>query len=86
MNELVPTFNECIHNSNEIISSLHIVLTIDKKGKLIDVEFRKSELASTCKEELKNKILTMKGWDPGKVNGQNVCSKFIWPIGCLKLE
>lgn len=86
MNDLIPVIGECIKRDSHIIASLYIALTIDTKGKVIDVDFLKPNLTRLCKAELREKLLTMNGWTPGQVNGQPVCSKFHWPISCIKWE
>ncbi len=83
---LVPTISDCIKRDTGIIASLYIILTIDNNGKIIDATFPRQNLTSTCKADLKKKLLTMSGWKAGQANGQPVCSNFIWPIGCLKWE
>jgi len=85
-NELVPVIAECINRDEELITSLYIILTIDCNGKVIDATFPKHNLTSLCKDDLKQKLLTMDGWTAGQQNGFPVCSKFSWPIGCLKWE
>ena len=85
-NELVPIIADCIKRDTEIIASLHIILTIDSNGKVVDATFPKHNLTLLCKDELKKKLLTMNGWTAGQNDGRPVCSKFIWPISCLKWE
>jgi hypothetical protein len=86
MKELVPIIGDCIKRDIDIIASLYIILTIDSNGKVIDATFPKDNLTSLCKDDLKRKLLTMDGWTAGKINGRPVCSKFNWPISCLKWE
>ena len=85
-NELVPIIANCIKRDTELTASLYIILTIDSKGYAIDATFPKQNLTTLCKEDLKKKLLTMNGWTAGQKDGQPVCSKFNWPISCLKWE
>ena len=63
---------------------LAILLTISSDGKVVDTEFSNHKLTNECVDELKKKLLTMTGWKPATVNGQNVCCKFSWLISCIK--
>ena len=82
--ELVPIIANCMERDTDIIVSLYIILTIDSDGRVIDATFPKHNLSSLCKADLKKKLLTMDGWTAGQKDGRPVCSKFNWPIGCLK--
>ena len=84
--KLIPILSDCMKQDGELIASLYIVLTIDAKGNIIDADFPRLHATNNCKEELKQEIITMTGWTPGKINGQAVCSRFSWPISCLKWE
>ena len=86
MKELVPIIGDCIKRDTEIISSLYIILTIDSNGIVIDATFPKHNLTLLCKDDLKAKLLTMKGWTAGQKDGQPLCCKFNWPISCLNWE
>jgi hypothetical protein len=84
--ELVPIISDCIKRDSDIIASLYIILTIDSNRKVIDATFPRHNLTSLCNENLKKKLLTMSGWTAGQKDGRPVCSKFSWPISCLKWE
>jgi hypothetical protein len=84
--KLVPILSGCIKQDREVVTSMHIKLTIDKAGKVIAVDFPRLQASEYCKEKLRNEILTMTGWTAGQMDGKNVCSKFYWPISCLKWE
>ncbi len=84
--ELSPVLAECMKHDNNIVSSLQIILTIDRNGKVIDVDFPQNNLSSYCKNKSKEKLMTMQGWTPGYIKGQAICNKFNWPIKCLKWE
>jgi len=84
--ELVPIISNCMKRDGDLIASLHIVLTIDKNGKVIDATFPRPNLTDQCKSDLKKKLLTMTGWTAGQLKGENVCTHFYWPISCLKWE
>ena len=85
-NELLPIITDCIKRDTKTIASLYIILTIDSNGKVIDATFPKHNLTSICKDDLKKKLLTMNGWTAGQKDGRPICSKFNWPISCLKWE
>lgn len=85
-NELIPVICSCMKRDGDLIASLHILLTIDKDGKVIDASFPTPNLTDQCKNDLKVKLLTMKGWKAGQLKGKNVCTHFDWPINCLKWD
>lgn len=82
--DLIPIVDECMKRDSSLIASLWIILSIDKNGQVIDVSFPRPELTDQCKNDLKKKLLTMTGWQPGQQNGKNVCTHFNWPISCIK--
>lgn len=84
--ELVPIIINCMKGDSVLITSLYIVLTIDKEGSVIDAKFTRPLLTDQCKSDLNAKLLTMTGWTPGQLYGQNVCYRLIWPISCLKWD
>lgn len=84
--ELSPIVGNCIKMNETVIDKLHIVLTIDRNGNVIDATFPNTIATITCQKEMKEKLIKMSGWTAGKMNGQWVCSKFKIPIGCLKWE
>lgn len=69
--------------SLSLISRMYLTLTINKEGKVVDVVFIKIHTSEACKKELKEKILTMTGWTPGKHGNSVVCSKFYWSTSCI---
>ncbi len=83
MTDLASILSDCYTRDNIITASIYLILTIDKKGKVIDVEFKRIHATDKCKEELKEKLLTMTGWTPGKQGNKVVCSKYLWPIRCI---
>ena len=83
--DLLPIVGDCMKRDG-LIASLHIVLTIDEEGKVIDATFPRQDLTDQCKNDLRNKLLTMTGWTAGQLDGRNVCTHFHWPISCLKWE
>lgn len=84
--ELVPVIADCIKRDTSIIASLYILLTIDSNGEVIDATFPRPNLTTHCKDDLKQKLLTMGGWTAGQHDGRPVCSNYNWPIRCLKWE
>jgi hypothetical protein len=67
--EIVPVLSSCLSENDALIASLHINITINDYGHVVDVVFLNSRLSSKCE---------------GTMNGLPVCSKFYWPISCLK--
>ena len=85
-NHIVPILLRSMERDNVIITKLHIILTINLEGEVIEATFSKSKLNTLCKKELREAFLTMKGWQPGILNNQAVCSYYSWPISCLKWQ
>lgn len=85
--ELVPVIQGCIAVDSVIISSLSIMLTIQENGQVVDATFPKDKyLSIQCKEMLKAKLITMKGWSSGQKNGRPVCCFHYFPINCIKWD
>lgn len=82
--QLLPIIGRCEEKENSTISSLFMYLTIDSKGKIVNVTFTRAKLSETCKAKLKKELLTMKNWQPAMLNNQPVCSIYLLPIHCLK--
>jgi hypothetical protein len=86
MTDLAPILSNCYKRDDILSTSIYLILTIDKKGKVIDVEFKRIQASEKCKEELKEKLLHMNGWTPGKHENVAVCCKYQWPISCINWE
>ncbi|MEZ4911206.1 MAG: hypothetical protein R2774_10135 [Saprospiraceae bacterium] len=83
MADLAPILSDCYKRDDILTASIYLTLTIDKEGKVIDVEFKRIQASEKCKEELKEKLLTMTGWTPGKQGDLAICCKYQWPISCV---
>lgn len=81
---LAPILGDCIKQDGEIIASMYLILTIDRTGKVIAVDFTPLTATENCKDKLRKEIMNMTGWAPGQINGKDVCSIFLWPTSCLK--
>jgi len=81
--DLVQVFTECYNRDSSLVTSIYMILTIDKFGSVINVVFSRTDVTEICQTELKKKILTMKGWSPAEMNGKKVCCKYYWPISCI---
>ena len=81
--EIFPLVGLCNKEENIMITSLYLELSIDQRGNLFDMNLIRPEVPASCKEYLKEKFLSMKGWTPGKINGKEVCSKLKLPISCI---
>jgi len=82
--EMIPVITDCVKRDGGLISRLDVVLTIDSNGRVTDASFQKSNLTDQCKSDLKHKLLAMKGWTPGQLERENVCTYFYLPISCFK--
>lgn len=80
--ELMPIISKSENKTST--TKLIIMLTIDASGRVTDAILSKHNLTKNYEEELRMKILTMSGWTPGSLNGQNVCCKHGWVISCIK--
>ncbi|MFB9096488.1 MULTISPECIES: hypothetical protein [Flavobacterium] len=85
-NHIVPVLLRSMERDNVLITKLHIILTINLEGEVIEATFSKSKLNTLCKKELREAFLTMKGWQPGILNNQAVCSYYSWPINSIKWQ
>jgi hypothetical protein len=83
MTDLAPILSDCYKRDDILTASIYLTLTIDKEGKVIDVEFKRIQASEKCKEELKEKLLNMTCWTPGKQGDVSVCCKYQWPISCI---
>ncbi|MFT5619633.1 MAG: hypothetical protein ACI85I_002880 [Arenicella sp.] len=82
-NEFVSTISNCMKRDHSMITRFYLTLTINKKGKIEEVDFKKMEASEESRKEIVSKLEEMK-WEPGIVNGKPVCSKFNWVMGCIK--
>ena len=83
-NEISPIIDECNKPDNEEITRINIFLLINNFGKVTDVTFPKQDITKQCQDEIREKILTMKGWTPAYHKGQAVCSHFNYIISCIR--
>ena len=81
--ELIPILANCNNRDTTLIASMHLTLTINKAGQVIDVKFNKINSAGLCKNELRQKLMTMSKWRSGKQGGEPVCCNYSWPISCI---
>ena len=86
INELAPIVSNCMKRDGNLIASLSIILTINSQGKVIDATFSRPKLTDQCKNELRNKLLTMTGWTAGQLNDRNVCFYYHLPISCFQWQ
>lgn len=83
MTDIAPILSDCYRKDNVLTTSIYLTLTINKEGKVINVDFNKILASEKCKEELREKIITMTSWTPAKQGNIAVCSKYQLPIGCI---
>ncbi len=84
--ELIPILSDCAKRDRSLVTSMYLTLTINQKGNVIDVDFRRIDASEACKNELSKNLLSMNGWTPGKVSGEYVCTEYHWPISCILWE
>lgn len=82
---MFPVILNCIQRDRIKITSLHIRLTVDCKGDVIDATFQEENLSQNCRKEMKDKLLTLKGWNPAMQNGKAVSGYYEIPIGNLSI-
>ena len=82
--DLIPIISRNMKEDKVIVDKLYAKVVINRDGNVVDVEFLKLNGSEKCKEELKQKIMAMTGWTPGKMNGKSVCSNYFWVVGCIK--
>ncbi len=83
MTDLAPILSDCYKRDGILTASIYLTMTIDTEGKVIDVEFRRIQASDKCKEELREKLLSMTSWTSGKQGNTPVCCKYQWPISCI---
>ena len=82
-NDIIPVLTECYSRDSILVTRIHMKLTIDKIGNVAEVDILKMHASDWCVEKVKNKLLTMTGWQPAVINGEKVCCEFYWPINCI---
>jgi hypothetical protein len=80
MANLLPILSKDGSQPTRMITSL----TIDKAGQIVGVEFVDLDVKDETKVKLRKRLMQMDNWIPGKVNGQPICSKYVWVIRCVK--
>jgi hypothetical protein len=81
---ITPIISKYYKMDEQLLGKLTMTLTIGTDGKVIDVILSKHNFPKDCEEEIRKELLIMTGWTSGSLNGQKVCSKFSWVIGCIK--
>jgi hypothetical protein len=81
--EIFSILSDCYSRDSILTTSMNLTLTIDNVGQVIDVKFNRIQASESCKKEIRNKMLDMKGWTAGNQDGVPVCCEYILPIGCI---
>jgi|GEM_PF-2354721 len=81
---LSPVLLTCKREQSSTVKSMQLELIITKTGKVQSVSFPDLKAAPECKDKIKAEIMKMQGWNPAKIKGKPVCSKFYWPIYGIK--
>jgi hypothetical protein len=82
--EISPALSDHFTDTTNVPpASLKMILTIDKKGKVIDVKFLNTKIDKECSSILTSKLLDMKGWKPAKHNGKAIVGGYNWYVSCI---
>jgi hypothetical protein len=84
--ELTLVVSKCMTRDSNFITSLYLVLTINHRGEVIDVQFTRPCLSPLCQDDLRKKLLTMQGWTSGKMQGVDVCTYSPIAVSCFKWD
>ncbi|WP_439879788.1 hypothetical protein ACSX1A_11460 [Pontibacter sp. MBLB2868] len=83
LNEVAPVVSSYNKKNDALVTKVHIDLIINQQGNVVDVEFPNSNISSEFEFEIKQKLLKMKGWKAGIMNGEPVCCRLSFPISCI---
>jgi len=81
--KITPIISANAKDESEFPTSLSMIFTIDKTGKVTDVEFPNTNMGSNCKSKVRAELLKMKGWKAAEINGKPIVSKYPFRIGCF---
>jgi hypothetical protein len=81
--KITPIISANAKDESEFPTSLSMIFTIDKTGKVTDVEFPNTNIGSNCKSKVRAELLKMKGWKAAEINGKPIVSKYPFRIGCF---
>ncbi len=84
--KIILILGDCIKQKLDVVHSMTIKFTIDAMGKVNAVEITEPVLSEYCRTKLTVELLQMQGWKPGIINGQKVCSVFIYPIAGIRWQ
>ena len=80
---MIPPLAELREKYETIVSSLAIRIVIDEEGNAIEVELLK-DFPALYQEKIRNKLIEQVRWKPADLNGQSVCSEWIFYVSCIK--
>lgn len=83
LKKITPILLANTKDVNNLPTSLKMILTIDKTGKVTDVEFPDTRMEKYCQSKVREELLKMKGWKAAEYNGKPVVSKYPLRISCL---
>lgn len=84
--ELMPIIGECYKQDDFMVTKMTMILTIGAEGHVIEVTFPDKQIPTRFQAQLREPLLKMSGWLPGKIKGKPVCSYYLWTIGCILWE
>jgi hypothetical protein len=84
----MPVIGDCYTRDDFMVTKMTMILTIGTEGDVLEATFpdKQTLIPARCQERLRERILKMKGWLPGKIKGKVVCSYYFWTIGCILWE
>jgi len=85
MKKIAPLIKKSNTRTGNLLSKLIYSLTISKEGKILESEIL-SKVDKQLEITLKNELVKMPNWIPGKVNDRTECMEVRVPITCLKWE
>ena len=86
INTLAPIIAPDSAGIEPIIFTLHVILTVNKKGQVVEAGLIRFPGTPEKEKKLKVALLSMQGWRPAKIRGHPVCFNFDWPISCFLWE
>lgn len=83
LNEVTPVVSSYNKKNDALVTKVHIDLIINQQGNVANVEFPNSNISSEFEFEIQKKLLKMKGWKAGLMNGEPVCCRLSFSISCI---
>jgi len=85
LNTIAPIIKKHNDLRGQLISKIKMDLIISDQGKVVFAEVT-SAVDYELKKALRDQLMFMQDWTPGKIGNQEVCTKVTIPIACFKWE